>query len=232
MHDLCRRLQAALLPLSRPWQIGLLTVGALLSAGSLLLSCLTHQQFGWRMHSRICCDFRRKHAAQRRDLYFLVSRCVRMLCRCGAMAQPAAPMLNPFCQASSQTQRCAMCLMDACRFKMLLRFAAVSVVIAMASLLTLAMASRAALPSSATALAAPVAGGADGAVVTAKLLSIPSPGLWSAQNAAIAAVCLGVLPMAWLLVVHCAVARDSKGLELAATITVSLLMLWPVSLHM
>ena len=65
-----------LLPIIRPWQIGLLAACAALSATNLLLAWLTYQQFGWRMHSRICCDFRRKHAAERRDLYFTVNRWV------------------------------------------------------------------------------------------------------------------------------------------------------------
>lgn len=39
---------------------------------------------------------------------------------------------------------------------------------------------------------------------------------------------LAALPLAWLVVVYLAVARDSKRLELAATLTLTLLLLWPV----
>ena len=44
----------------------------------------------------------------------------------------------------------------------------------------------------------------------------------------LAAICLGILPFLWQLAVYFAVARDSAKLELLASTTMSLLLVWPV----
>jgi hypothetical protein len=52
-------------------------------AGVSLLHCwltwLTHQQFGWRVHSKINCDFRLKNAELKQRLYFQINKWVGWL---------------------------------------------------------------------------------------------------------------------------------------------------------
>jgi hypothetical protein len=52
-------------------------------AGVSLLHCwltwLTHQQFGWRVHSKINCDFRLKNAELKQRLYFQINKWVGVL---------------------------------------------------------------------------------------------------------------------------------------------------------
>ncbi|WIA15147.1 hypothetical protein OEZ85_001834 [Tetradesmus obliquus] len=65
---------AVLEPLSLAWRLGL--AGCFIAAALLnsWLAFITYQQFGWRVHSKLACDYRRKHAVEKQQLYFLVSR--------------------------------------------------------------------------------------------------------------------------------------------------------------
>lgn len=54
--------------------VGFACVFLAASAVNVWLSYITYQQFGWRVHSKLACDYRRKHATKKQQLYFLVSR--------------------------------------------------------------------------------------------------------------------------------------------------------------
>lgn len=72
-------LQAALQLQSQTWRLGLSLGFVAGTTINIWLAYLTHQQFGWRVHSRIPCDFRRKHVAEKRHLYIAVNRWVPAL---------------------------------------------------------------------------------------------------------------------------------------------------------
>jgi hypothetical protein len=63
-------------PLSLAWRLGLACCFIAASLLNAWLAFITYQQFGWRAHSKLACDYRRKHAVDKQRLYFLVSRCV------------------------------------------------------------------------------------------------------------------------------------------------------------
>lgn len=105
---------------------------------------------------------------------------------------------------------------------MLLRFTLCAIVVNTLSMLTLALTSSQGRQQYAEQ-------STEAAVAAAGDLVLAPPALATAEHALEAAAGLSLLPLLWLGVVYYAVVRDSKALEVTATITVSLLLLWPVS---
>ena len=67
-------LQVTLQAESSPsWDLGWILGFVALSTTKLWLMALTYQQFGWRVHSRMDCDYRRKHADFKQQMYFQIN---------------------------------------------------------------------------------------------------------------------------------------------------------------
>jgi hypothetical protein len=178
------------------------------------LSFITYQQFGWRVHSKLACDYRRKHALEKQQLYFLVSRfrtLLRFSWHAALVNMVSCLVLALTAQHTEAAARGAALLtvpLTAVQ-EQPVRFSSAGVAVVQPALM--------AAPGNVSAVL--LDGGLTGngqegrSAVTGLLASLPA---W-------------LLPMAWLIVAHFTVARNSKRLEQLSTATLPLALLLPVS---
>jgi hypothetical protein len=57
------------------WTAGLSSAFAASTLLKVVLAWLTHLRLGWRVHSHVSCDLRRKHAGFQTSVQLLLNRC-------------------------------------------------------------------------------------------------------------------------------------------------------------
>ncbi|WIA35326.1 hypothetical protein OEZ86_003781 [Tetradesmus obliquus] len=218
---------AVLEPLSLAWRLGL--AGCFIAAALLnsWLAFITYQQFGWRVHSKLACDYRRKHAVEKQQLYFLVSRFKTLLrfswhallvntVSCLVLALTAQRA------EAAGTNAALLTVPLSAMHEQAARFGSAGAAVVPSALLT--------APGNLSAVllnGGSIAGGADAAAAALPSASQGAAGSSAAVTGMLASLPVWLLPMAWLVVTHLAVARNSKRLEQLSTATVPLALLLP-----